>query len=67
MGRVMRMARSNPEIVNTSWTLLKFSLSTSNVFDGAILVMNMSRPKANTRDVDSNRAGDVMIFWTLAT
>ena len=34
IGLVIKMARSKPETVKTSWTLLKFSLNTSNVFDG---------------------------------
>jgi hypothetical protein len=58
----MIIATNNPQTVKTSCTLLKFSLSTSKVPEGAIRVENMSRPYANIRDVDSRRAGDVMIF-----
>ena len=67
IGLVIKIANNNPETVKTSWALLKFSLNTSNVFDGATRVRNMSSPYANIRDVDSRRAGAVTIRRTLAT
>ena len=54
-------------MVMTSCALLKLSLSTSNVFDGATRVKNKSSPYANTSDVDSSSAGDVITFRILAT
>ena len=54
-------------MVNTSCALLKFSLRTSNVFDGATRVENRSSPYANTSDVDSSSAGDVTIRRVFAT
>lgn len=67
IGLVTMIASANPETVNTSWALLKFSLSTSNVLDGATLVENRSRPYANTSDVDSSSAGAVRICRTFKT
>jgi len=67
MGRVIKMAASNPQTVKTNWTLLKFSLRTSKVPEGEIRLMKMSRPYAKTSEVDSSRAGDVIMRWTLAT
>lgn len=62
IGLVINIATINPQIVKASCTLLKFSLRTSKVPDGAIRVKSMSRPYANIRDVDSKRAGEVIIF-----
>lgn len=61
------MAKAKPAIVRTSWALLKFSLRTSNVFDGAIRVKKRSWPYAKTSDVDSSTAGEVMIRLMPAT
>lgn len=67
MGLVIMIATRRPETVRTSCALLKFSLRTSNVPEGATRVRNMSRPNARTSEVDSSRAGDVTIPPTLAT
>ena len=53
--------------VRTSCNLLKLSLKISNVFEGATLVRKRSSPYARTIEVDSSKAGDVTIFWVLAT
>lgn len=42
IGLVIKIAIVNPTIVRTSWTLLKLSLNTSKVFDGARRVKNRS-------------------------
>lgn len=67
IGFVNKMAKANPDTVSTSCNLLKFSLRTSKVFDGATLVRNKSNPCAKTNDVDSNNAGAVMMCWIFAT
>ena len=61
------IATAKAPIVNTNWTLLKFSLSTSKVPDGAVRVRKRSRPYAKMREVDSKRAGAVTIRLMLAT
>jgi hypothetical protein len=61
------IANPNADTVNTSCTLLKFSLRTSKVPDGAIRVRKRSKPYANTSDVDSRRAGEVMILSIFVT
>jgi hypothetical protein len=63
----MRMATASAEMVITSCALLKFSLRTSKVLDGATRVRNMSKPNAKTSDVDSSSAGAATIFLTFAT
>ena len=67
IGLVIMIAADNATIVITSCILLKFSLSTSNVWLGATRVENKSRPYANISEVDSNRAGDVITPCTLIT
>ena len=67
MGFVMTIASASPTIVNTSCALLKLSLSTSKVFDGAIRVKKRSWPYAKTRDVDSSNAGEVMMCFVPTT
>jgi hypothetical protein len=67
MGLVNIIATTRPVIVRTSCGLLKLSLRTSNVPDGATRETNMSRPKAKTSEVDSNKAGAVTSCRTLAT
>jgi hypothetical protein len=67
MGFVIKIARTKPETVKTSCALLKSSLRTSKVFDGATLVKKRSKPYAKTNEVDSRRAGDVTICRILAT
>lgn len=67
IGLVNIIATARPVMVKTNWALLKLSLKTSNVFDGATRERNMSRPKAKTNEVDSNRAGAVTMCRTLAT
>lgn len=57
----MTIPAASAATVSTSCTLLKFSLSTSNVCEGATLDEKRSRPYANTNDVDSRSAGDVTI------
>ena len=52
-------------MVSTSCALLKLSLSTSNVFDGAIRVKNQSWPYAKTREVDSLCADDLIIVLSM--
>lgn len=53
--------------MSTSCALLKFLLRMSKVFEGATRVRNTSNPYAKTREVDSRRAGDVMMFRVLET
>ena len=60
------VASAQSAVVVVPVPLLKFSLRTSNVVDGATQVRNMSKPKAKTNDVDSRRAGAVTIRCTLA-
>lgn len=67
IGFVMKIANAKPATVNTSCALLKFSLSTSNVFDGAIRDEKRSSPYAKINEVDSSSAGLVMIFRVRAT
>ena len=67
MGFVIMIAIARPHTVNTSCTLLKLSLSTSNVPDGATRVKNKSSPYANTSDVLSSCEGDVRIWRMFAT
>lgn len=55
------MLKINPKIVANKVPLLKSSLNTSNVFDGASLVNHKSNPYASTKDVDSSNAGDVIM------
>lgn len=66
-GLVNAIPSASTRTVDTSCTLLKFSLNTSNVFEGATRVQNKSSPYASTRDVDSRRAGEVMICRVWAT
>jgi hypothetical protein len=61
------MPSARTEIVTISCSLLKPSLSTSNVFEGATFVKNRSNPKAKTMEVDSRRVGDVVICLILET
>ena len=61
------IATASATIVSTSCVLLKFSLRTSNVPDGDTLVRKRSKPYTKTSDVDSSKAGAVMIRFTLVT
>jgi hypothetical protein len=63
----MKIPTANPEIVSTSCALLKFLFRMSKVLDGATRVRNTSSPYAKTSEVDSRRAGDVMMFRVWAT
>lgn len=67
IGLVIKIATASPITVTTSCTLLKLSLRISKVFDGATLVRNKSSPYANTSEVDSKSAGDVVIDRMCAT
>lgn len=44
IGPVTMIAANNPATVKTNWTLLKFSLNTSKVLDGATRVPKKSSP-----------------------
>ncbi len=67
IGLVTRMAIARPLIVSTNCALLKFSLNTSNVCDGATRVENKSKPWAKINEVDSRSAGEAMIRSMFAT
>jgi hypothetical protein len=67
IGFVIRILKINPKIVANKVPLLKSSLNTSNVFDGASLVNHKSNPYASTKDVDSSNAGDVIMCLIPAT
>ena len=54
MGLITAMPPSSPAIVKRSCTLLKSSLKTSKVLEGATLIANKSRPKLSAIDVLSN-------------
>jgi len=67
IGLVIIIATTKADTINTSCSLLKFSLNTSNVLAGVTLVKNRSRPYANTSDVDSSNAGAVTMRSMWAT
>jgi hypothetical protein len=67
MGLVATIAIVSPQMVKASCILLKVSLNTSNVPDGATRVKNRSSPYAKTSEVDSRDAGEVSMCRTFAT
>jgi hypothetical protein len=67
IGFVTIIAIPSPTTVSTSCTLLKFSLRTSNVPEGAVRVKKRSKLWTKTRDVDSNREGEVIMRRTFST
>ena len=67
MGLTTAIAPASPATVTTSCALLKLSLSTSNVPDGATRVQNRSSPCANMSAVDSSSAGEVRMRRVFAT
>ena len=62
-----KIAEPRAAMISTSCALLKFSLRTSNVFEGATREKKKSRPYANIKEVDSRKAGAVTIFSIFAT
>jgi hypothetical protein len=67
MGLVTTIAVASPQMVKTSCNLLKVSLNTSNVPDGATRVKNRSSPYAKMSELDSKNAGEVSMRRTFAT
>ena len=67
MGLVTTIAVASPQMVKPSCILLKVSLNTSNLPDGATRVKNRSSPYAKTSEVDSRKAGEVSMCRTFAT
>lgn len=61
--RATTMPTSSAAVVATREILLKSSLSTSNALEGIRRVKKTSIPNASTSDVDSRKAGAVLIRW----